>query len=154
MTYRCDSYLMTHNQLYKLGNLGHNSRVWWFAIISIQLNNHHSVWFTPIIPCDSVLPEISKQHLSQLMNQIGPFQSISYDSKPLNWYHLCELVSSVPLNSWSKILPPKNFYFTNASVSKFQWGPFKHFWEFRRIKPCFPSFLAVWHCTAKRKSDC
>ena len=101
----------------------------------------------PTIPCGSVLPKISKQHLSQVVKQIWPYQAITYDSEPLNWYHLCELVSSLPLNSWSNILPKKIFMSQSNANRNFCGGPLKPFREFRCIKPCFPTFVAVWQCT-------
>ena len=95
----------------------------------------------PIIPCGSVLPKTSKQHLSQLMNQIKLFQSIPYGSK-------------LSVNSWSKVLPKKFFMSQTNAYRNFSGGPLKPLGEFRCIKPCFPTFLAVWQCTAKRNGDC
>ena len=79
-----------------------------------------------------------------MVNQIWAYQSITYGSEPLNWYHLCELVSSLPLNSWSNILPKKIFMSQSNAERNFSGGPLKQFWELRCIKPCFPTFLAVW----------
>ena len=122
--------------------------IFWFNQSSFR------VILPPIIPCGGVLPKISKWHISQIMNRIGPFQSIPYGSKPLNWYQSCELVDSLPLNSWSKILPKKNIMPQSNAHQNFSGGPLKHFWGFRCIKPYFATFWAVWQCTAKRNGDC